>query len=138
MIDPRNILQPWSEGSKPFINYLLSYFKITEIDKLYLHDDSQIVNELTVYKNNVIYMAMELNISGVTNLVASAPYILMYDENNVVASVHKDATGIFDTGTLTQLWSANDINITNIYFSRLFMNLYRYHRFSGYRITYTP
>ena len=92
-------------------------------------------SEFLVYRAGKLYLCYDIHLSAPGTPNGATQYFQFYNENNAINFYGTNQSVFFNVGTAVTMYSANDFNIPNIYFSRFVMaGMYNYMRFVGFRL----
>jgi len=110
-------------------------FNITAFEPL-LYEGAIAGSEFLTYNANKLYLCFDLIIAFNGGAAAANGLVQIYDEGDAIILYGQNQSIAYEA-VAAAIWSSkNDINIKNLYFSRIVTAQYNYMKFIGYRITY--
>lgn len=94
-------------------------------------------SEFATYQNTKLYLAYNIEVSGIGTLLINAAICYFANELNAWFFGAQNNAVIYNTTAAAITYFPNNVSIKNLYFSRMFFAAgYTYLNFQGYRIIY--
>jgi len=126
----------WKYASPEQINFwkhvrgLIAYTTITPL----YYSGVFLGSEFLVYNAGKLYMALELNFNGATVPQPPPQYVETHNMADAANNYHSNQTLAWDVTAAAFKTTLNDINLKNIWFSRIVTAGYSSIMFNGYRL----
>ncbi|MEA2065628.1 MAG: hypothetical protein U9O65_00775 [Thermotogota bacterium] len=121
-----------STEQRILLAHLNNLFDITAMEPLF-YQSNVAGSEFETYNSKKLYFALDIAF-GEANVAVNQPSLVrFYNEMNSYKFEASNDSCVYDNSSL--LYKANNINIKNIYFSKLTTVQYAQMKFIGYRLT---